>query len=44
MAESILAYILGTKFFRNRRFVQEHSNIDFHYKTISGKIYDQIFL
>ena len=42
MAEIILACISGTKFFPNRRFVQEHSNTNFHYKTNLGKINDQI--
>ena len=43
MAESILAYISGTRFFPIIGFVQEHTNINFHYRTNSVKINDQIF-
>ena len=45
LAESILAYISGTKFFPNIGFVQEHSNNKhIHYRTNSAKINDQFFL
>ena len=43
LAENNLAHISWKNNFQNRGFVEEHSNIDFHYRTNSIKIYDQCF-
>ena len=45
MAHNILAYISGITFFPNRRLVEGiANNINFHYRTNSGKINDKVFI